>query len=197
MAPKNTKGDKLSIVSVTKLTTRARDGIGFDIVIQSSAAHTLFVRSTRLAGRVERGVSGFAAMHRSVTYDITLNSFVLTDHNMDLEADVSEPDENDWVVPCKGSFIYEMSTMNGRKLWEYELSLVTPAEIPASGRMRLRLLFRRGKKKVVEEASRGSTPAWTEGPIYFNEHSLAVTLEDGVTIAFAIEPDFLSFIANW
>ncbi len=197
MAQTDNPTGKLSIVSVTKLTTRARDGIGFDIVIQNPTTDTSFVRSTRIKGRVEARIAGAAPAHNAFTYDITLNSYYLMEDNMQLEADVSEPDEKDWVIPGKGQFTYEFSTARGHELWEYELSIVTPAEVSAVSRTRLRLLFRRGDKKVVKEVNQGYTPAWTTFPGRLSEHCLTLILEDGATIDYPVEDDFLSFIANW
>lgn len=197
MPPEESAASELSIVSVTKLTTRARDGIGFDIIIQNPTADTSYIRSTRLKGRVEDRIAGAAFQHDAFTYDIILNSYLVAENNIQIEADVSEPDEKDWVIPGKGQFTYEFSTGSGHELWEYELSIVTPAEVSAGSRARLRVLFRRGEKKVVKEVREGSTPAYTTFPDRLSQHSLALILEDGSAISYPIEADFLSFVANW
>ena len=186
-----------SIVSVTNLTTVARDGFGLNIVIENPGSETLFVVSTCLDGRIERRVAGATSFHQAVTYNITLNAHVQTQEHTTLEADVSEPDEEDWIVPCKGEFTHEFSTNNGHRLWEYRLCLDTPAEIPASSRIKLRLLFRRGKRSVAKEVSKGAFIAATVLGERVNDHGLTIKCEGKKTLRAPVNSDFLSFIANW
>jgi hypothetical protein len=197
MTPPAEQGNEPSIVSVTKMTNLSWDGIGFDVVIQNPTAETLLARSTCLEGRVEQPVRGFAGMHHSITYEITLNTQILAEGNVKIEGNVSEPDEPNWVKKSEGQFTYEMSTRDGRKLWQYELRIDTLAEISAQSLTGLRVLFQRGKRTVTDEVSEGSTPAWTTFPVNINEHSLTITFVNGSSITTPIDDDFLSFIANW
>jgi hypothetical protein len=191
------QGNGPSIVSVTQLTNLAWDGIGFDVVIQNPTAETLLARSTCLEGRIQQPVRGFAGMHHSVTYEITLNTQVLAEGNVKIEGTVSEPGEPDWVKKSEGQFTYEMSTRKGRRLWQYELRIDTLAEISAQSLTGLRVLFRRGSRAVIKEVSEGSTPAFTAFPPDIMEHSLTITFVKGAAITTSINDDFLSFISNW
>lgn len=191
---------QVSIVSVSKLSPRAGDGLGYDVLLKNDSFEEMFVNSTEISGVVAMRFRGITAAVLRVIYEVQLDSSVADSISSDgftpLKGNVYDSSSLEWGTHCQGVLRHEADTSLGLKLWKYSLSIPTMVRLPPKDRVFLRVLYKRGTRSIIEQKG-GYPPASTTMGISHSEHNLAVKLESSETLTAIIDDEFLKLIANW
>lgn len=188
---------QISIVSVSKLHPKDGEGLGYEVLLKNDSYEEIFVEATEISGIVEISVSGaspfFSRAKFEVHLDTAIASLIDISNLTTIAGSVYELSDQDWGIQCYGTLERQYAT--GISYWKYSFTVPTRVKIPPKDRIFLRIIFKKGRKYIIEWEKRGEHLASFEVTIR-SEHSINIAIEGSETLTAKIDEGFLEFIAN-
>ena len=192
---------RVTIVSVTKLLPRTGPGLGFEVLLRNDYLQEVLVESTEITGLYEVSYQGLTAVIQRVVYEVELDS-AFPDPKTNagskiLNGKVYDSTSQEWGVRCKGVFKFDLSSSKGHKLWEYSFTIPSAARIPSGEFIFLRILFKKGTRRVLEEQTEENTGTAVVGSVRRSSHALVINFDGVGNAKVVIEDDFFRWLADW